>query len=697
MRNEVFILIFFLLILLSCVCIGCLYYNRRALIGRRIFAVMLCMDVWMAFCVELSLWVKEPKHVVMCLLLQFPIQAFLPILQLIFVYTYCRKKQPFKWYQILLLCLVPGVTALACITNGSHHLFARAIIPMGNLPGGLLDYTGLYTLDNGLICNIYVIFCYIIWIWSLVALLKHYLNSAVLLRRNIAIFSLGVILPMLFSALLSLSGLDSELYGQVIAYVIGNVVMYAIAFESAPVRMDALMLEVVFHNTEDLVIALDKLGNVVFSNFYHKGIVAYEKKASFISYEVVLRDWLGILEYQESINGVELSLVVEGENRLYEVSDRLIAEDTGKQIGRLIMLKDITEARKREKEQEYLYTHDVLTGVYNREVLNREFKKLDEENIAFSIIVGNLNGFKLINDTWGFAVGDELLVETTNILKRFAGKEDSIFRLAGDEFAMVLRNKGIKEAKEVVDKIRVACDEYHDDKKNLSISFGFASKSFECYDSRSVFHEANDNMRRKKILESKSMRSSYVDSLIKALGQSSYETETHSGRTKIMAAWLGREMGLNEGEISRLELLSLLHDIGKLSIPDQILMKPSRLDDKEFEIMKGHTENGYKIALSSPELAQIADDILYHHERWDGTGYPSGLKGRQIPKLARIICIIDSVDVMLHSRVYKEPMSLKDTIAELRASAGSHFDPDIANLYADMLEKHGYIADEQMS
>jgi HD-GYP domain-containing protein (c-di-GMP phosphodiesterase class II) len=129
----------------------------------------------------------------------------------------------------------------------------------------------------------------------------------------------------------------------------------------------------------------------------------------------------------------------------------------------------------------------------------------------------------------------------------------------------------------------------------------------------------------------------------------------------------------------------MLHDIGKIGIDNSILNKPGKLSKNEWEIMKKHSEIGYRIAMSSPELEPIAEYILAHHERWDGNGYPQGLKGEEIPLLSRILAVVDSYDAMTEDRVYRKAMTHQAAIEEIKKNAGTQFDPNIAQIFIDSL------------
>lgn len=165
--------------------------------------------------------------------------------------------------------------------------------------------------------------------------------------------------------------------------------------------------------------------------------------------------------------------------------------------------------------------------------------------------------------------------------------------------------------------------------------------------------------------------------------EKSHETEAHARRLAAMARKIGEELSLSQLEMDQLELLSMLHDIGKVAVPDRILNKPDKLTPEEWSEMRKHPEVGYRIASSSPELSPIAEFILCHHERWDGKGYPQGLVGEEIPLLSRILSVVDAYDAMTEDRAYRKAMGKKEAISEIRENSGTQFDPRIASIFVE--------------
>ena len=343
--------------------------------------------------------------------------------------------------------------------------------------------------------------------------------------------------------------------------------------------------------------------------------------------------------------------------------------------------------KHKAKIDKLLYT-DVLTGLNNRKCFEEKntINKLNQKNnLPLSIIKADINGLKLINDSYGDDLGDQFLIKAARILESATPEKTLIARWGGDEFLAVLPQTDKTEAQKIMNKIRDKMDHSYIEKIPVSMGFGTATK-FELDQSiEAVLKEADDLMYQNKLLEKRSEKSKIVESIINALAAKSDETKEHAVRMSRNARKLGRRLGLDHSELDKLSLLAKLHDIGKTTISEEILSKPGKLDKKEWEIMKNHPRVGFKIANASSEFSVIAEDILSHHERWDGSGYPRGLKGEEIPYLARIISIIDAYDVMTNERPYTEAINRIEALAEIKRCAGSQFDPEIAEEFIAML------------
>ncbi|MGI6702798.1 MAG: HD domain-containing phosphohydrolase [Clostridia bacterium] len=352
------------------------------------------------------------------------------------------------------------------------------------------------------------------------------------------------------------------------------------------------------------------------------------------------------------------------------------------------LIIDITDRKMKEEEVRYLSNHDYLTDLYNHRYFEEAKKRLDTgDNLPLSIIIGDINGVKLINDAFGHAVGDKLIARTAGIIKDCCREEDIVARTGGDEFCILLPKTDSDTALLVLEKIKTACEEYNNaingEILRIDLSLGYSTKNTTDEKIELVVKAAEDYMYKRKLLEHRSFHSAILSSIRATMFEKSQETEEHAGRLIEMTRKVGMELNLTQTELDELELLATLHDIGKVGIEDRILNKAGRLTDEEWAEMRKHPEIGYRIAMSSLELVSIAEYILSHHERWDGKGYPQGLKGEEIPLPSRILAVADAYDAMTQDRPYRRAMSAEDAAAEIKKNAGSQFDPEIVRVFLE--------------
>jgi len=356
--------------------------------------------------------------------------------------------------------------------------------------------------------------------------------------------------------------------------------------------------------------------------------------------------------------------------------------------GRVYYYRDITERKDAEEKIRYLSFHDQLTGLYNRHFLEKEMKRLDtERQLPIGMIMADLNGLKLANDTFGHKAGDEMLKQTAEILRSSCRREDIIARWGGDEFIIFLPQTTEEDAKAICQRIEEKCQETYVKDMSLSLAVGAAIKNSTKKGLEELLKEAEENMYKHKRAESQQVKSAGLKTMLKSLEAKSFETEAHYSSMQDAAQKIGKKIGLSESELSKLKILISLHDIGKINISAEILTKKGPLTAEEWDIIRKHPETGYRIVRATEEFAHVAEDILSHHERWDGSGYPQGLKGKEVPLPARITAIADAFEVMSSGRPYKKAMAREEIIAELKRWAGSQFDPELADVFLTILEE----------
>lgn len=405
-------------------------------------------------------------------------------------------------------------------------------------------------------------------------------------------------------------------------------------------------------------------------------------------------DLKSLMEHRETVKLPDYLLLINKEmNKELFVSGKSapFLDDDGNVLGAALVFYDVTNQKQKESQIRYYSFYDSLTGLYNRSFYEEELKRLDTGRmLPLSLILGDANGLKLVNDAFGHSEGDRLLKKVAKVLKEVCRKEDIIARIGGDEFVIILPSVGKEEAQAIVRRIRESCFALSPIPIRTSISLGTATKENPYQDIDLIFKQAEERMYATKLKESRIVRSEIIVSIRQSLEEHADETQVHGNRMKELALKLGHRIGLSDYEFSQLELLAMIHDIGKIAIPKSILSKPGALGSEEWRIMRKHCEIGYRIAAYSPELASLADAILSHHEHWNGDGYPQGLEAEQIPLISRIISIVDAYDVLTNGRPYQKPVTSKEALEEINRCAGTQFDPWLAENFVSMFEEERY-------
>lgn len=352
------------------------------------------------------------------------------------------------------------------------------------------------------------------------------------------------------------------------------------------------------------------------------------------------------------------------------------------------LCRDVSSRKQMEQKLKYLSYHDQLTGLYNRRFFEHELKRLDnEKNFPLTIIMADVNGLKLINDSFGHVMGDELLIKVAKVLKKGCGANDIIARLGGDEFIILLPKTHSCKGEQIVRDIRELALREKVGNLNISISFGWETKNSYEDKINEVLKKAEDNMYKKKLFESPSMRGKTIKAIINALHEKNKREEQHSHRVSLLCKSMGEALGFNEREIDELKTVGLLHDIGKIAIEENILNKPGRLTNDEWQEIKRHPEIGYRILSTVNDMSEMAEYVLAHHEMWNGKGYPKGLKGEEIPIQSRIIAIVDAYDAMTSERSYRNALSETFAVEELQKNAGIQFDAQLVKVFIEKVLK----------
>ncbi len=359
---------------------------------------------------------------------------------------------------------------------------------------------------------------------------------------------------------------------------------------------------------------------------------------------------------------------------------------------------------------------DPLTGLLNHrtitEQMGRELARAQRYGGRFGLMIIDLDDFKLLNDTYGHPVGDEVLRRISRLLVEQTREVDFIGRCGGDEFMLVLPECGPVELAGAAVKLQsvLAMTGFEAPDGRLvpiKMSLGVASYPDDGQDANTLIALADANLYLSKSLGGGTITGAHIDnvsaedttvfgmlgSLVTIVDNKDRYTRHHSEEVTAIAMSIGEALNLSDESQRVLRVAGLLHDVGKIGVPDRILRKPGRLTGEEYETIKQHSLLGDAIIAAIPDLAEIRAAVLSHHERFDGHGYPNELGGDGIPLLARILAVADSYSAMITDRPYRKALSKEGAIAELLAGKGTQFDPDCVDAFLGVLDKSSEITE----
>jgi diguanylate cyclase (GGDEF)-like protein/PAS domain S-box-containing protein len=607
--------------------------------------------------------------------------AALPVLWFLAALKMSNHREHINYKTIYLISIIPGSAVILAFTNEFHNLIWKGFYFTDMGPIVLLK-------DYGIFFWIFVAFSVVISVYALVLVsrsfskVNYYYNWQRWIVTTVLVISLIVIvLDFLDIAPFSYVSITPILVTFFVAFLIilldrkRKRVILPIAMNSV---VESMKDGVIILNTENEII-----------NFNPSA----KKMLNIPSEDIFGEDILQLfpnIEIDEVLNGNNLvdrkdvRIESRGQVFYYDLAFSKIKDFQGNTVGKSVVIRDISQRIKSEEEIKYLGFHDNLTGLYNKSYFEKKIKELDKTvQLPITIIVGGVNGLKAINEAFGHKKGDRLLCDFAKIFKSIIRKGSVVTRWGGDEFAFIFPKTSRDESGKILERIRINITDHKKNDVPMSLALGASTKEYSNENIQDVIVKAENNMFKRKLIEKNSVSSSIIASLERTLFEKSHETEKHAKRMSEFAQKLGKKIGLNENVLNDLSLLSSLHDIGKIAITEEILLKKTKLTEAEWESIKKHPTVGSNIAKATTQIAHISEGILYHHEWWDGSGYPKGLKGENIPIEARIISIVDAYDVMRNGRPYKKKMSEIEAVMELKRCSGTQFDPDLVEIFID--------------
>lgn len=360
----------------------------------------------------------------------------------------------------------------------------------------------------------------------------------------------------------------------------------------------------------------------------------------------------------------ETLLIGKYAERYIEYSNAVIENDQGKSIGGIVVFRDVTDKVEIRRKIAFISHHDALTGLANRRFFEEELLKRDvESQYPLCIMVGDVNGLKLINDVFGHEYGDELLKKVAQVLTEVCRSTDLVARWGGDEFYILATGTDQATGEAMVEQIRKAFGAWDFKSIKGSISMGVAVKNNPNQQIQECLREAEERMYVIKLLEKNRILKSAVSRIMETIHTADERERIHAENVSHISVVIGNYLQWPESEVCRLKEAAFLHDIGKITtFSENSDYQKSRLEEYKDQL-KTHPSVGYRILNMLDETADLAQIVLSHHEAFDGSGYPNGLRGNQIPEMSRIIRICEDYDRMVESKPHP-------TLEEAKAAYG---------------------------
>ncbi len=417
------------------------------------------------------------------------------------------------------------------------------------------------------------------------------------------------------------------------------------------------------------------------------------------------------VRWQGSLMGVMGLMRREGQ---FSYEDRALVESVSLEAGTAL------QNARLYSEAAHRADRDSVTELFNHRAIQEQLvttlARCKRNGNSFSIVMMDLNNFKFFNDTYGHPVGDDVLRAVARGLKESCRTSDLLGRYGGDEFIVVLPDTDGPGTIEACQRIKTELDARHFEpvpgtKLPISISFGWAAYPTDGDSVHELLTQADANLyshkrggasylsqsakaaretrEELKRLKNRSVGGSFgvLDALVTAIDNKDHYTRHHSEEVTYLSLLVGQEIGYSEEQLRAVRISGLLHDVGKIAVPDDILRHPGKLGREEWEIMQQHPVFGALIVKDVPNLDHVLEGIRHHHEKWDGTGYPDKLAGEAIPEMGRLLAMADCYSALTTNRPYRKGWKPEDALEEIENCIGTQFDPRLCAAFLSVMRR----------
>ncbi|HOM35256.1 MAG TPA: diguanylate cyclase [Clostridia bacterium] len=455
-------------------------------------------------------------------------------------------------------------------------------------------------------------------------------------------------------------------------------------------------LQIILNSTAEAIYGVDTEGICTFCNKSCLRILGYEtedrllgKKMHELLFDSTDERTCKVIEYMKKGRALHIDnikFLKADKSTIHVELHSYLQYKNDKVIGAVVTFLDISQKISDMECIRYLSYHDVLTDLPNRRFFEKKIKEVDvSDNLPYSVIFADINGLKITNDIFGHDIGDRLILRSAHAMKNNVSKDTFIARVGGDDFIVLLPKTDREEAYDIMNAVK---EEIHNARIaaiTCSISIGSETITDNKTSIDQAINMAEDRMYREKVMNRRSTNTDMLNELVVTLHKRSPREVVHSKNVSELSEKIASAMKLPEPLVKKAKIAGYMHDIGKVVLDENILKKEIYTDE-EREQFHLHPVYGYRILNLFDDMLDIAEGIYSHHEKWNGSGYPKGLKESDIPLIARIVAVAEAYDALTNTKNICA-LSKEEALGRIKESSGVTLDPYIADLFVDIMQK----------